>query len=279
MKKIMTIGLILLLWTTLSAQVVAEGEVMPEPSPSLSPDIVVPSTTGTPVNSPAVETVPEHPLPVSSPATTLSPSPEPTASPQPGSGAAGKEAASPSIFDLLEGSSATMEVDMVAYYLSEMSAAAAAGDTDAGKEAEENRNALIDLNGNGETKIAFDDHYLLAKLIYAEAGSDWLSDDFRLCVGEVVLNRVASPEFPDTIYDVIYQKNQYSSVSSPGFSTLVPSQDCVDVAIRLLQGERQMVESVVFQSNYAQGEIFSIHKDRRLGDTFFCISNNLELYP
>ena len=96
-----------------------------------------------------------------------------------------------SIFDLLSGSTVTLELDMAAYYLEEMGRAAVAGDTQAGREAEQYRNEIIDQNGSGEVKISFDDLYLLAKLICAEAGSDWLSDDFRLCVGEVVLNRVA----------------------------------------------------------------------------------------
>ena len=147
------------------------------------------------------------------------------------------------------------------------------------EEAERNRNALIDLNGGMGEKISFDDLYLLSKLICAEAGSDWLSDDFRLCVGEVVLNRVASPEFPDTIYEVVYQKGQYASAATAAFYSLVPSQACVDVALRLLQGERMMAPSVVFQSDHEQGEIFSIYKDRRLGTTFFCVSPNQDLYP
>lgn len=206
-----------------------------------------------------------------------------------GSGSVGGEAAEEviaepvkpggSIFDLLSGSTVTVELDMAAYYLGEMSKAAVAGDTEAGRQAEQYRNEIIDQKGSEETKISFDDLYLLAKLICAEAGSDWLSDNFRLCVGEVVLNRVASPEFPDTLSDVVYQKGQYSSAGTAAFATLVPSQACVDVALRLLQGERQMAPSVVFQSDHEQGEIFSMYKDRRLGTTFFCVSPNQELYP
>ena len=164
-------------------------------------------------------------------------------------------------------------------YLEEMGRAAVAGDTQAGREAEQYRNESIDQNGSGEVKISFDDLYLLAKLICAEAGSDWLSDDFRLCVGEVVLNRVDSPEFPDNISDVVYQKGQYASAGTAAFASLVPSQACVDVALRLMQGERKMAPSVVFQSDHEQGEIFSMYTDRRLGTTFFCVSPNQELYP
>ena len=184
-----------------------------------------------------------------------------------------------SIFDLLSGSTVTLELDMAAYYLEEMGRAAVAGDTQAGREAEQYRNEIIDQNGSGEVKISFDDLYLLAKLICAEAGSDWLSDDFRLCVGEVVLNRVDSPEFPDNISDVVYQKGQYASAGTAAFASLVPSQACVDVALRLMQGERKMAPRVVFQSDHEQGEIFSMYTDRRLGTTFFCVSPNQELYP
>lgn len=186
---------------------------------------------------------------------------------------------SPSIFDLLDGSAVTLELDMAAHYLEEMGKAAAAGDIKAGRQAEQYRNEIIDQKGSGEVKISFDDLYLLSKLICAEAGSDWLSDDFRFCVGEVVLNRVDSPEFPNTVSEVVYQKGQYASAGTAAFASLVPSQVCVDVALRLMQGERLMAPSVVFQSDHEQGEIFSMYTDRRLGTTFFCVSPNQDLYP
>ena len=184
-----------------------------------------------------------------------------------------------SIFDLLDGSTVTLELDMAAYYLEEMGKAAVAGDMQAGRQAEQYRSEIIDQRGSGEGKICFDDLYLLAKLIYAEAGSDWLSEDFRLCVGEVVLNRVASPEFPNSISEVVYQKGQYTSACTASFAGLIPSQACVNAALRLMQGERLMAPSVVFQSDHEQGEIFSMYTDRRLGTTFFCVSPNQELYP
>lgn len=188
-----------------------------------------------------------------------------------------------SIFDIIvtavptEGPGYT--VDLAAYYLEEMCSAAAEGEVDSGREAEQSRNAAIEAVSAEAEEISFDDLYLLARVIYSEAGSDWLSEEFRLCVGEVVLNRVASPEFPDTIYDVVYQKGQYSGVNTLKFSTLKPSRDCVDAALKLLQGERLMVPSVIYQSDYIQGELFSMYSDRRLGNTYFCLSPNQDLYP
>ena len=188
-----------------------------------------------------------------------------------------------SIFDIIvtavptEGPGYT--VDLAAYYLEEMCSAAAEGDVDSGREAEQSRNAAIEAVSADAEEISFDDLYLLARVIYSEAGSDWLDEEFRLCVGEVVLNRVASPEFPDTIYDVVYQKGQYSGVNTAKFANLEPGRDCVDAALKLLQGERLMVPSVIYQSDYIQGELFSMYSDRRLGTTYFCLSPNQDLYP
>lgn len=184
-----------------------------------------------------------------------------------------------SIYDLLEKSDICYEADLESYYLEEMRTAAIGGKVKEGQAASENRNSVIDSKGSDGVKIDFDELYLLSRLIAAEAGSDWLTDEFRFCFGEVVMNRVASPEFPDTLCAVAYQKGQYASVTSASFAYLVPPENCVDIALRLLQGERMMAESVVFCSGCIQGEIFSVYDDWRLGMIYFCVSNNLDLYP
>lgn len=71
-----------------------------------------------------------------------------------------------------------------------------------------------------ETEIVTDvepeiDEYereLLAHLIYAEAGDN--SYKCLLYVGSVIINRVNSPKFPNSIYDVIYEGNgsQYPTI-------------------------------------------------------------------
>src|SRR5574344_138209 len=52
---------------------------------------------------------------------------------------------------------------------------------------------------------------LLARLINAEARGE--PYEGQVAVGGVILNRVRSPEFPNTIASVIYQKGQFSSVT------------------------------------------------------------------
>jgi len=207
---------------------------------------------------------PETPAPsdTPAPAPTVTPAPEPT----------------PEADSVVLGCPAyTVEIDMAEYYLTEMEEAAVSGSVSAGHAAEAAREAVLASGGAGEP-VAFDDLYLLARVIDAMAGSDWLTEDFRMAVGEVVLNRVASPEFPNTLREVVYQRGQYTVVNTARFSALVPRRECVEVAARLLQGERRMVPAVVYQADYLQGELFTMYPDRRLGNTYFCLSRRLELY-
>ena len=69
-----------------------------------------------------------------------------------------------------------------------------------------------------------DDAYLLAKIAMAEAEGE--DTEGKASVVMVVLNRVYSDEFPDTIYDVIYQKQQFSPVSNGRFDKIEPNEDC-----------------------------------------------------
>lgn len=56
--------------------------------------------------------------------------------------------------------------------------------------------------------IADDDFELMCRIVMNEAGGE--SYRCQVAVAETILNRVASDDFPDTIYDVIYQPYQYS---------------------------------------------------------------------
>lgn len=50
---------------------------------------------------------------------------------------------------------------------------------------------------------------LLAQLVYNEANVE--PYEGKVAVVHVVLNRMASDKFPDTVFDVIYQKNQFAA--------------------------------------------------------------------
>ena len=59
------------------------------------------------------------------------------------------------------------------------------------------------------SNVSEDNIELLACVIYQEAGGDACCDDCRRRVADIVLNRVADDRFPNTIYDVLTQYNQY----------------------------------------------------------------------
>ena len=61
-----------------------------------------------------------------------------------------------------------------------------------------------------EVDFAEGDRYLLANLIYCEAGGEPYAG--QLAVGAVVINRVLSSRYPDTVVGVIYQRKQFSPV-------------------------------------------------------------------
>ena len=63
-----------------------------------------------------------------------------------------------------------------------------------------------------EVAFAEGDRKLLANLIYCEAGGE--PYDGQVAVGSVVINRVLSSQFPDTVVGVVYQGGQFSPVAS-----------------------------------------------------------------
>ena len=97
-----------------------------------------------------------------------------------------------------------------------------------------------------------DDLYVLSHIINAEAGDDNCTHEHRIAVGSVVLNRVASSEFPDTIRDVVFQAGQYSPTWNGAFDR-EPSEDSVEVAKLLLEEGTQIPEDCVFQAEFPQG--------------------------
>ena len=67
-----------------------------------------------------------------------------------------------------------------------------------------------------ERPYSDDDFYEMSHVIQAEAG--YCSWEMMVGVGSVVMNRVKSDKFPDTVYEVIHQSGQYSCVRNGSFN-------------------------------------------------------------
>ena len=77
------------------------------------------------------------------------------------------------------------------------------------------------------------DLYLIAKCIYAEArGEPYVG---KVAVGAVILNRVEDPNFPNTIYGVVYQPWAFTAVYD-GQITLEPDAECYQAAQEAMNG-------------------------------------------
>lgn len=70
------------------------------------------------------------------------------------------------------------------------------------------------------------DSYLLAKIAMAEA--EGCNTKIKTLVIMCVLNRVWSDEFPDTIEEVIFQKNQFSPINNGRWDRVEPNKDCYE---------------------------------------------------
>ena len=75
--------------------------------------------------------------------------------------------------------------------------------------------------------------YLLARVIYGEARGEPYKG--QVAIGAVVLNRVRSAQFPNTIAGVIYQRGAFDAVSD-GQINLAPDQNAVRAARDALNG-------------------------------------------
>lgn len=91
-----------------------------------------------------------------------------------------------------------------------------------------------------------DDTYLLAQIINAEAGNQ--PYEGKLAVGNVIMNRIDSPKFPDTIKDVIFQKGQFSPVSDGSINN-VPSDVAIQAAQEVINGTEVLADNVLFFYN------------------------------
>ncbi|MBQ8429308.1 MAG: spore cortex-lytic enzyme [Clostridia bacterium] len=84
------------------------------------------------------------------------------------------------------------------------------------------------LNGFSSSEV-----YLLARTIYAEGRGEPYTG--QVAIGAVVLNRVRSADFPNTISGVVYQKHAFTAVSD-GQINLTPNDTAMKAARDAING-------------------------------------------
>jgi N-acetylmuramoyl-L-alanine amidase len=97
-----------------------------------------------------------------------------------------------------------------------------------------------------------EDERMLAKIAMAEAEGE--SVEGKALVILVVLNRVWSDEFPDSIEEVIFQKNQFSPVAEGGrYWTTEPDAGCYEALELVMGGWDESQGAFYFESTGRDG--------------------------
>ena len=94
------------------------------------------------------------------------------------------------------------------------------------------------------------DRYLLANIIYCEAGNQ--SYEGQVAVGSVVINRVLSSRYPDTVTGVIYQNKQFSPVGNGHLALALANnsatESCYSAADAAMSGTTNVGNCLYFRT-------------------------------
>lgn len=110
-------------------------------------------------------------------------------------------------------------------------------DTKTKKEADKKGN-VVDLSDK-EIEI-------LQRIVEAEASGENIKG--KMLVANVILNRVKSKQFPDTIEGVVFQKNQFSPIRDGRYYSVKVSQSTKKAVNRVLKGEDESRGALYFSA-------------------------------
>lgn len=85
---------------------------------------------------------------------------------------------------------------------------------------------------------------LLERLVECEAGAESLEG--KIAVANVVLNRIKSDKFPDSIYKVIYQGYQFEPVVTGVIDVKVASDESKEAVKRAFLGEKVLDSDILY---------------------------------
>lgn len=138
---------------------------------------------------------------------------------------------------------------------------------EAERQAEEARiasnNRYVETVVTASYDVAEDDTYLLACLVHAEAGSE--PYEGKLAVANVVLNRVNSGRYGNSISDVVYARGQFSVVTNGRLASVIangPNSESLEAAREALAGVNNVPDYLYFcmsgVANYSRYNHYSI---------------------
>ena len=92
--------------------------------------------------------------------------------------------------------------------------------------------------------LSDEDLILLQRIVMAEAEGEPYAG--KVAVANVVLNRLRSANYPDTIRGVIYQRYQFSPVQNGRFDRVKPSADSIKAVAEALNGRKEVTDDTYY---------------------------------
>ncbi len=90
-----------------------------------------------------------------------------------------------------------------------------------------------------------EDIILLARVIQAEAEGEPMEG--KVAIGAVIINRLRSPDFPNTLKEVVMQESQFESVKNGRLQSIdVPNRECLRAAKNAAAGEEPTEGALFF---------------------------------
>lgn len=97
------------------------------------------------------------------------------------------------------------------------------------------------------------DYEALLRIVEAEAGGE--DQDGKLLVANVVLNRVNSSKFPDTVWDVVMQKEQ-------GIAQFSPTVDGRYQSVNVSEDTKEAVERALYGEDISRGALYFCAREK-----------------
>ena len=115
-------------------------------------------------------------------------------------------------------------------------------------------------------ELSEDDLNILLRIVEAEAGGE--DENGKLLVANVVLNRVKSPLFPDTVREVVYQQDY-------GVYQFSPVKDGRIDRVTVSAETRRAVERAVYGEDISRGALYFAARSRASGESMRWFDSSL----
>ena len=109
----------------------------------------------------------------------------------------------------------------------------------------------VEAEDNNKIRLKIKEYNVLLRIVEAEAGGEDITG--KMLVANVIMNRINSSRFPDTVTEVVYQTNhngkaQFSPTVDGRMDSVTVSEDTMEAVDRVLNGEDSSNGALYFRS-------------------------------